>query len=200
MKNCIFSLMLTILLAAGSVSVAWGELYYAGSMGGVAVEDAIVDDSVDTGEFSFDDGFALTGAVGQSFGDVIRVELEGGYRTNSFEEMRIDGSGVFDIDGDMRALSLMSNVYIDLLPHRNISPFIGFGVGVVNIEAEIDRYGSAEDTVLAYQVAAGCTFAMSPSVDFDIQYRYFATEDPNFNGLETEYVTHNLFLGLRLSF
>jgi opacity protein-like surface antigen len=199
-RSYLRSLILTILLAASAVPVAWGELYYAGSMGGTVVEEAFVDDGGDTGEFSFEDGFALTGAIGQSFGDVIRIEVEGGYRANSFDEMRIDGSGVSDIDGDMRALSLMSNVYLNLLPYSDISPFIGFGAGVANIEADIDRYGSADDTVFAYQIAAGCSIAMSPSVDFEMQYRYFATEDPDFNGLETEYATHNLFLGLRFAF
>jgi opacity protein-like surface antigen len=200
MKKIVISFVLTLSLVAGVSSVAWSELYYSGSMGSSVMDDAFIDDGVDTGEFSFEDGFVATGAIGQSFGDVFRAELEGGYRTNSFDEMRIDGDGVYAINADMRALSLMSNVYIHLFPHNFISPFIGVGVGVANIEADIDRYGRADDTVFAYQVASGCSIAMSRSLSFDIQYRYFATEDPDLNGVETEYATHDLFVGLRFSF
>jgi opacity protein-like surface antigen len=34
----------------------------------------------------------------------------------------------------------------------------------------------------------------------DLQYRYFATADPDFDGTEAEYQTHNFFAGLRFDF
>ena len=33
-----------------------------------------------------------------------------------------------------------------------------------------------------------------------IKYRYFATSDPEFDGTEVEYASHNIYAGIRLNF
>ena len=71
---------------------------------------------------------------------------------------------------------------------------------ISDIEADIDLVGTEDDTVFAYQIAAGGSLAVNDRLSIDVQYRYFATEDPNFDGLKAEYATHNLFFGLRFNF
>ncbi len=200
MKRSIIPLLLVglcLLLA----TPAWSELYYAGSLGSSSVEDAFSDDGIDSGVFSFEDGYAVTGAVGYTLGQTrSRIELEAGYRSNDLNSMTIYGDGRYLVDGRVEALSLMGNGFVDLAPGRTFSPYIGVGVGVANLEADIDGLGSADDTVFAWQLAIGWDFSVNESLDFNVEYRYFATEDPDFNGLKMDYETHNLFVGLRLSF
>ena len=54
--------------------------------------------------------------------------------------------------------------------------------------------------VVAYQLALGGSFAASESLNIDLQYRFFGTADPDFEGLEAEYSTHNFMVGLRHAF
>ncbi len=194
-------LFLTLALFAGLVvSTACAEMYYSGNMGIVSASDSDISDGSDSGELSFDDGFAITGSLGYTLGYAGRVELEMGYRANDVDKVTLYGYGTGSVDGDMTTISLMGNAYYDFSTIGQFTPFIGAGIGLANIEAEFDLAGNEDDTVFAYQVAAGGSFAVSENLNIDFQYRYFGTEDPNFDGLEAEYNTHNLILGLRFNF
>ncbi len=182
------------------VSTACAEMYYSGNMGIVSAADSDISDGSDSGELSFDDGFAITGAVGYTLGYAARVELEMGYRANDVDKITLDGYGSGSIDGDMTTISLMGNAYYDFASVGRFTPFIGAGIGLANIEAEFDLAGNEDDTVFAYQLAAGGSFAVSENLNIDLQYRYFGTENPDFDGLEAEYNTHNLIFGLRFNF
>ena len=104
------------------------------------------------------------------------------------------------LGGDFVSSSLMFNGFVDLIPNGQICPFVGAGIGFANVEGDIDYYGSEDDNVFAYQFAAGMAFAVTQNIKFDLQYRYFATEDPEFYSLEAEYDTHNIMVGMRTSF
>jgi len=192
-------LLLSLLLTAFSFS-AVADIYYSGNMGIVSVSDADLDNGTDTGEMSFDDGFAATGAVGASLGNHARLELELGYRKNNLDKFSVAGYGTVNGSGDLRTISLMGNVYYDFLKDSVVRPFVGAGLGAANIEADIDRLDSEDDNVFAYQLAAGGTIAVREHLNIDIQYRYFGTQDPDFSGVKAEYHTHNIFIGLRLQF
>ncbi|MDX2493411.1 MAG: outer membrane beta-barrel protein [Desulfuromusa sp.] len=198
-KISVVFLVLALVVGLG-VPIAGAEIYYSGNMGIVSASDSDIDDGFDTGELSFDDGFAVTGALGQTLGSTGRVEVELGYRTNNIDKIKIDGLGIANIDGDVTTLSLMGNGYYDIVTGSNFTPFIGAGIGVANIKAKMDLVGSEDDTVFAYQLAAGGSLAINKNLSVDLQYRYFATADPDFDGLEAEYNTHNLIFGLRLTF
>ena len=58
-----------------------------------------------------------------------------------------------------------------------------------------------DDTVLAYQVGAGLGYAVNATTTIFVDYRYFATEDPEFSySQEAEIDSHNISLGLRYNF
>ena len=54
--------------------------------------------------------------------------------------------------------------------------------------------------MFAWQVGAGIGYALTPQLTFDLKYRYFATSDPEFDGTEVEYASHNVYAGIRLHF
>ena len=59
--------------------------------------------------------------------------------------------------------------------------------------------------MFAYQLILGVSFASVETLSVetlsvDLQYRYFATDDPEFDGVDAEYSTHNFMIGLRQSF
>ena len=70
------------------------------------------------------------------------------------------------------------------------------GVGYANVDLD----GDEDDSVFAYQVGAGIGYAVSDQATIDLKYRYFATEDPDFGGVDAEVASHNIYLGIRVNF
>jgi opacity protein-like surface antigen len=199
MKN-ILACFLTFVVTGFGVSTSFAGTYISGNLGAVIVEDSDFDAGPLSGEFTFDTGFGFLGALGSSMDNGVRIEAELGYRKNDFDEVKIDGLGKGDIDGDISSLSLMGNAYYDFSTEGSFSPFIGAGLGYANIEADLDGAGDEDDSVFAYQLILGGSFASSETLSVDLQYRYFATDDPEFDGVDAEYSTHNFMIGLRQSF
>ena len=195
-KQFVVLLALTMFIGLG-VSAAFAAPYVSGNVGAVWLEDS---DFGDEAEISFDTGFGITAAIGNAYENGLRGEVEFGYRTSDMDEFDSDlGSGSID-DGDISTISLMLNGYYDFRPKETICPFIGAGIGYANVEGDIDELGSEDDNVFAYQVAVGVAFAINPQTKIDVQYRYFDTDDGDFDNLEVEYGTHNAMLGVRYSF
>ena len=199
MKNILVGFVAFVVVGSG-VSVSFAGPYISGNLGAVIVNDSDLDDGVDTGEFSYDTGFGFVAALGTSLQNDIRVEAELGYRNNDLDEIKVDGFGSGDIDGDVTTTSLMGNGYYDFSTTGSFSPYIGAGVGYANVEGDLDDFGDEDDNVFAYQFILGGSFASSETLSVDLQYRYFATEDPDFDGLDSEYQSHNIMIGLRNSF
>jgi len=195
-KQFVVLLALTMFIGLG-VSAAFAAPYVSGNVGAVWLEDS---DFGDEAEISFDTGFGITAAIGNAYENGLRGEVEFGYRTSDMDEFDSDfGSGSIN-DGDISTISLMVNGYYDFRPKETICPFIGAGIGYANVEGDIDELGSEDDNVFAYQVAVGVAFAINPQTKIDVQYRYFDTDDGDFDNLEVEYGTHNAMLGVRYSF
>jgi opacity protein-like surface antigen len=93
----------------------------------------------------------------------------------------------------------MGNLLVDLPLSERVRPFLGAGMGLANVK--IDRgFDDSDDTVFAYQAIAGLGFPLTHVTTLDLQYRYFATADADFDGTDVEYQTHNFFAGLRFDF
>jgi opacity protein-like surface antigen len=198
----IFVCFLTFIITGFGVSASFADTYISGNLGAVIVNDSDFDAGPLSGEFTFDTGAGFLGALGSSNEGNGRVEIELGYRENDFDEIKFDGIGKTDIDGDISSLSLMGNAYYDFSTEGGFPLFIGVGIGAASIEADldIDDVDSEDDTVFAYQFIFGGSFATSNAFSVDLQYRYFATDDPEFDGVDAEYGTHNVMIGLRQSF
>ncbi|RLB77540.1 MAG: hypothetical protein DRH06_03570 [Deltaproteobacteria bacterium] len=207
MKNLLAVLISLALFVGFTVSTASAGVYISGNLGAVFLNDADLDEDGDTGELTFDNGGVATFALGTTIGSAGRIEVELASRVSDFDEMKIDGWDTFDLNGDVTTGSFMGNVYYDFKNGSRFTPFIGGGLGFANVEYDIDSVAGIDDTdtkedddVVAYQIMLGGGFAATEQLSIDLQYRFFGTEDPDIDGVDIEYQSHNVMLGLRYSF
>jgi OOP family OmpA-OmpF porin len=157
-----------------------------------------------------DIGWVALASVGYAYNNGWRMELEGGYRHNEFNEL-IDALGVgAPADGEFNEYTLMANVLYDFPSASGVTFSLGGGVGA--------DYGRFDGTVplmqddqvsLAFQAIAGLSVQMTSWLDLVMNYRYLYVTDfefsepdlvvpANTNHLDTEDLQkHTLTLGLR---
>lgn len=207
---------------AGLAVLADSDMKFSGA--GVSLVDTNI---------SHDKGFGVAAALGYQF-SMVRVEGEIAYHANDMDEMRIAGvsqiisdffSGPFlyssdpitvgasaPVNGDVKALSFICNGYYDFRNASAITPYFGLGLGMARLDVAIDDLGLSEsDNVFAYQIMVGAGYALSKQLSLEVEYRYFATQDPEMNlanifdsgisgEIETEYGSHNVTVGMRMMF
>jgi len=198
MLGCIIMLM-----SAFSVLAADG-VYISGNIGLAYLSDSDLSTAAVPGivvETEFDYGLNVNGAMGFVVGQG-RMEIEVAYRTNDIDSFSVIGVSVPG-GGDVTALSGLLNAFYDIKTDSAITPYLGGGIGVANVEIDnlsilgIPFPGSEDDTVFAYQLGGGIGYAINDTMTVDLGYRYFATADPDFNGTEVEYGSHNVTIGIR---
>ena len=193
-KICVVGLAIALMMS-GLVSSVSATPYVSANFGLVSASDATLSgESGNAGELSMDSGFGFLAAVGNNF-DGLRGEAEVAYRTNDLNKTA-NGPVV----GDISSLAVMGNLLVDLAISERVRPFLGAGMGLANIDAGSAALNNSDDTVFAYQMIAGIGFPLTHITTLDLQYRYFATTNPEFDGIEAEYETHNFFAGLRFDF
>jgi opacity protein-like surface antigen len=183
------------LLAGGVASSVAASPYVSGSFGLVSASDSSLSgESGTAGDLSMDSGFGFLAAVGNKF-DGLRGEAEIAYRTNDLNK-----TSTGPATGEITSLSFLGNLLIDFPLSENLQPFLGAGMGLAQVDSGSADLNNANDTVFAYQLIAGIGFPLTYVTTIDLQYRYFATANPDFSGIEAEYETHNFFAGLRFDF
>ena len=175
-------------------------------------------------EADYDLGIGVYAALGYGYSNNVRAEIEFSYRTNDIESIAADGAGFSGwpagtLGGDTTTMAIMGNVLYDFETGGSVTPYIGLGIGMANVDHDISgnnpagitantiAYGSA-DWVLAYQGIAGVAFDLAEGLALDISYRYFGTKkvahpgtlDGGGAAFETGYDPHSVFAGLRWSF
>jgi opacity protein-like surface antigen len=219
MKRLVLGLLATLLASACLVSVSFAGTgpYMSVGVGGTWVQDA--DSSYKDPAFAdfnntteFDLGFNVAATAGFDFGPA-RLEGEIAYRQNDIDKIEFAGFLVpppATFGGDVSSLSFMANGFWDIPTGSPATPYLGGGIGVANVSANDfkingDLLVDDDDTVFAYQLGAGIAFELNPNMALDLGYRFFATADPEFTDfegdkVESEYMTHNASLGLRIMF
>ena len=202
--------------------------------------------------FSPEDDFTGFARIGYRLSPQFRLELEGGYRGGDIESVRgTPRAANYPIglctqavirttanpncgspDGSIDAYTFMANAIFDLnfITFQRIVPFIGAGVGVNRLNADvIGQFSNVgpitatnpafqnlviddEDVVLAYQGIAGLTFNATDRLSLDLTYRYLSGSEADFastgsaaGGLQPgtfsgKYEDQSLTLGLRYAF
>lgn len=184
--------------------------YLSGNAGMSWLEDADIERDFNNGsaKAEYDTGFLFGGAFGYDFG-MFRTEAEFGYRENdmdTFKDVSIDGIYIGDLpaSGKITTLSYLINSYIDFENDSYVTPYIGGGLGIADINLNDlrvnDKHFDKDDTVFAYQAAAGLGYDIDENLTLDVGYRYFATEDPKIDGLDEEYNDHNISFTVRYKF
>jgi opacity protein-like surface antigen len=163
----------------------------------------------DAGEMSFDNGVMYGGSLGYVPNNTsLRFELE---YTNS--ENDIDGaSGIVagPVAGSVTVNALMFNAFYDFTNQTIISPYLGAGFGMAELELESDTLGltdAGSENQMAYQVMAGVSYEpkMLRNTALSLGYRYFSLFDEAEFGAGAsqtaiDYSSHNLELGARFRF
>ena len=152
-----------------------------------------------SGKVSFDTGWVVVGSVGWGFGNGLRAEVEGNYRSNDVD--RVSGFaplGVFSSNGRQRSYGVMANVLYDFnLPSFGVSfpwiqPYIGAGLGYVwsewssvNAVSPAGLLVRADDTngQFAFQGIAGAAFPIPrvPGLAITAEYRFLGTLTPRYD-------------------
>jgi opacity protein-like surface antigen len=180
-------------------------LYVSGNVGFAMATDSDFTDPGITATAEYDTGLALGAAVGYGFGQ-IRVEGEIFYQKNDFDKISGYGNSL-DATGDVTALAFLINGYFDFVNDTAFTPYLSAGLGYAQVDLNdfnVDGSGepnfSSDDSVFTYQFGVGVGYAVTDTVTIDLKYRYVGTEDPEFEGTEAEFASHDFLLGVRFYF
>jgi opacity protein-like surface antigen len=119
----------------------------------------------------------------------------------------------YAFDADWHTLGLYAVGLYDFLPHSRLSPFVGAGVGINNVEMELDFFGDESDARASFLATAGVSVIFTESLVGDLTYRYqytpnlehaWAVSDPDpttgfdaESSLATNLRQHAVLAGLR---
>lgn len=229
MKTSLLLLVLLTLTAgfaeAASPSYKTGP-YMSGFIGaGIVNDTSVASENYFTGgifndKVEFDPGIDVGATGGYNFG-YFRLEGELSYKHSSMSDItdQYDYFRFHNVDGDVAALAMMCNGFVDLRNQSPITPYFGGGIGFATIYlsdtfATDTRWGLvtrnliyAGDTapVFAYQVGGGLELALNRVLSLDFGYRYFATTKAKFENSwdsrsELTFRSHNATVGLRVNF
>lgn len=207
MKRYALVMVAILIMVVGIVSSSSADPYLSVNAGPIWAKpsDLSVKGYDSHGEHSYDIGYVMNLAIGTTYSKNIRAELEIPYRFNDINKYSMIGLSPEQFDREISFLALMANVYYDFDSGSVLKPFVGVGLGygLMQIEGGSDHH---DEGAFAYQLMLGCGYALSKKLTIDLQYRIFATENPEFTThepnvgkitIESEYMIHNLMLGLR---
>lgn len=203
------ALLATALLCSASAAAMAQQTsgFYLGIAGGANwARDADISGSgIDT-KVEYNTGWAALGTAGYGFGNGLRLEFELGYRDNDVDKVR----NVANAGGSVNVLSGMVNALYDIPTGWPITPYIGAGIGWARLKADSINVSGVQvvddtDNQFAYQGIVGAAYSITPNLKLGLDYRYFATLDPEFSTsagtkVDGEYSAHTVMLGLRWEF
>ncbi|MEN0075239.1 MAG: OmpA family protein [Paracraurococcus sp.] len=140
------------------------------------------------GRINTETGWAALGSLGWGFGNGLRVEVEGNYRTNDIRRLKITGVPSSPGGGYYENFGPMVNVLYDFRFGGPIVPYVGAGVGYtwnqVRKGGGLGFHSTQTEGALAYQGILGVAYEMGPSVPglaFTLEGRYFGSQSPKFD-------------------
>ena len=208
------ALLATTLLMAPGIAAAQpvSGLYIAGGLGANWLQETDLSSSGQLssalqaagrstrGEVSYEWGYVGVLSLGWGFGNGLRAEIEGNYRTNDIDDVSGFG-GTSGASGSALSYGVMANVFYDFdlasfginTGGFSVQPYIGGGIGYIWREFDdvrVDVLGgrvrtSDTDGRFAYQAILGVGFPLHqyvPGLTLTAEYRFMGT-------LEHKYTT-----------
>jgi len=206
MKKLFILLLGCFILFASTSFVSAKGPYIGGKFGMGIISDSDMTCGISydhTHNINIDNGEAFSISAGYVFNKNFRLEGEIPYQKNDLLNVTLGKKGKqkADINGNVKSLAFLANGYYDFANRTKFTPFVTAGIGVSRIEFNDKDYDvTMKDTVFAYQVGAGVSYAMTENVSLDGTYRYFGTSDPRELGVSMNYSSHNVYLGARYNF
>jgi outer membrane protein OmpA-like peptidoglycan-associated protein len=142
--------------------------------------------------YVMDTGWAAGGKVGYDFVGP-RIELEGMYHSNNGTAVVAFPTGYANIRGRIDQVSVMANALYDFFPGATVTPYIGAGLGVAFVDANIQGCSLCL-TMFAYQGILGVGFNATPALRIGLEGRYYGTTNPG------AYTNNNIMALLSLSY
>jgi opacity protein-like surface antigen len=216
MKRLIITALILLVIVPTSAFARGGRGYIGAFLGANFGEDTTISDYSYTwttyhDNIEFDPGVYVGGIAGVDFG-MLRLEGELSYRNSDVDRIDLEGIGsVHGGDGNVGALAMMFNAFIDLDMGGPVTPYLGGGIGFANLSVDDIPYYDAydyydyyddgdDDTVFAYQLGAGLAFNINRNMVIDVGYRYFGTEEADFEYASMDYQSHAVMLGFRYTY
>ena len=216
-----FLMATAAILATGAAGSAAAQVlppsgvYVAGDIGYHTLEGIEASSSAQQGvNWTFDAEDDLAGflRLGYRISPNFRAELDGGYRKGDIESVRGGPAAPVGLcragiartaaspvcqspQGEIKASSLMFNLIYDFLPDSRFQPYVGVGVGRVEVQNKVFgqlanvpagglQFQNAviDDTEQAfgYQGLLGVAYAVTDRLTVDVTGRYLAANDLEF--------------------
>lgn len=202
-KTCLLVALLMCLFFSSASILNAENWYIGGNVAATFLNDSDVDNGV-SGKAEFDTGYGFTGVVGHNF-NPWRLEGEIAYRNNDYDKVGVDGAQKVNVSGSYKSLGFLLNGYYDFILNESVSPFLKAGVGGARLDTDAVRGGGIsipddDEWVFAYQLGLGLGWKATKALTVDLSYCFYGTSKPKFQGLDMEYYTHNILLGIRYNF
>ena len=201
MKKIVMGILVVCFCLINTTAFA-GQPYFSVNVGAfLPTNSDLSNPLIASGEVEYDKGIALSYALGQDL-DIVRIEAEVSYKAADIDKGSVTltngASGSGPIGGDIRSLSLMGNVWKDIKTNGIFTPYVGMGLGIAELDVEIEDAGES-DIVFAYELGFGVGIALQKHLSLDFSYRYFATSNPDFDGIKAEFASNNVMVGIRMN-
>lgn len=86
------------------------------------------------------------------------------------------GTVIADGQGDVTSFGLFGNIFYDIQTGSGFKPYVGAGVGLQSVDVEYVPSGvdiaDESDEIISYQLMAGASFEVTPSIELFGQYTY----------------------------
>ena len=209
--------------------------YIAGGLGANWLQDTTLNGAVNNAlglkvENEFEVGYVGVLSLGWGFGNGLRAEIEGSYRSNDVSDTKVGGASIQNrASGTGTAVSygVMANVLYDFdlgAALGGIVPYIGGGVGYIwhDYQDVGASFSNGEKTVyngdtgaFGYQAILGAALPIAsvPGLAVTAEYRFMGTTGHDINGTvnrtgqaqvrlnsDVDNFNHSLLIGLRYAF
>jgi outer membrane protein OmpA-like peptidoglycan-associated protein len=198
---------------------------YIGAMGGYnIVQDSDLSFSpprAGSHDVEFDGGWAAIARIGWGFGEVapgigLRAELEGNYRDNDVDRLKIGSVTQTGVGGSQQTYGAMLNALVDFdLGLGFLYPYLGAGIGWAwtnwdGVKTSAGTIVDDDDNNFAFQGIVGLSvpIAAVPGLAINAEYRFFGTLKNEFKvtpaggggTVEADNYNHTFLIGLRYAF
>ena len=219
MKRAFAALLSTaaILMTTATAIAAQGDWYVRGEGGYVFGGDTFDGDIFVPGDHdvSTDGGWRAGIAAGYLVESDLRVELDVAYSDRDTSDGQLFGGPLAVVSGSISAWMATANLVWDI-PHTlfGAQPFVGGGVGLLDVNADYTSFNGAtitvndSDTEAVGKLFAGVAYPIGNNLEATFTYQYAGSFNdldfpagpalsPPLGVFHTRYDEHSLSLGIR---
>jgi opacity protein-like surface antigen len=201
MTRSIINITLISLTALGLATPAWAQddgekgIYAVARAGASIGPESKLDLDKVPSSTTFDEKTkyktGITGEIGGGYDfGMFRVEQTIGYTSNNLNVKDSDTGSLVGA-GRSRAFNMTVSGYVDIPVSKMIIPYVGGGVGVSRVDADLSRVNSTtgigssysgKDWGMTFHADAGIGVRVAPKTTIEIGGRYSQTSGLKFNG------------------